>query len=149
MCPGNGAEKRVGERMSRSDIVLVYDGQCPVCANYARMVGIRQNVGELKLVDARRDSEIMREVTAQGLDIDQGMVLKMGETLYYGADAMNALALISSRSGIFNRINYWLFRSKRLSTILYPPLRTLRNGLLKLLGRTRINNLDRQHKARF
>ena len=84
----------------------------------------------------------MDEITSQGHDLDQGMVLKMGGQLYYGADAMNALALIGSRSGIFNRLNYWIFRSKTASAILYPVLRFFRNLLLKVLGKTKINNLE-------
>jgi hypothetical protein len=93
------------------------------------------------IVDARENSEVMNEITAQGLDIDQGMVLKMGEQFYYGSDAIHRLALISSRWGIFNRFNYWIFKSKNLANILYPPLIFSRNLLLKMLGKTKINNL--------
>ena len=84
----------------------------------------------------------MDEITATGLDIDQGMVLKMGGTIYYGSDAIHALALIGSPSSIFNRVNYWIFRSQTLSRIFYPILRLFRNLLLKILGKTKINNLN-------
>jgi len=91
----------------------------------------------------------MQEITARGLDIDQGMVLKMGDQLYYGADAIHALALISSRSGLFNKLNYWIFCSKRVSAWLYPILRSMRNLLLKILGKTKINNLGVSGNDRF
>jgi predicted DCC family thiol-disulfide oxidoreductase YuxK len=135
--------------MAREEILLVYDKQCPVCDNYCRLVRIRQTVGDLKLVDAREPSAVMDKITSQGLDIDQGMVLKMGDRLYYGSDAIHALALISSRSGIFNRLNYWLFKSKILSRFIYPILRFFRNLLLKLLRRTKINNLGLEDNERF
>jgi hypothetical protein len=106
-------------------------------------------VGELQIVNAREHSGLLQEVTARGLDIDQGMVLKLDEQLYYGADAIHALALLSTRSGIFNRLNYWLFSSARLSHLVYPVLRSLRNLLLKLLGRHRINNLEQPGSDRF
>lgn len=122
-------------------MILVYDKECPVCHAYCQLVRIRESVGELKIVDARDDSEILREITASGLDIDQGMVLKMGDRLYYGADAIHILALISHRAGIFNRINYWIFSSRKLSFLFYPVFRLLRNLLLKILGKSRINNL--------
>ena len=77
------------------------------------------------------------------------MVLKMGEQLYYGSDAINALALISSRSGFFNRVNFWLFKSRRVSRVLYPVLATCRAVLLKILGRSRINNLQIEGRDRF
>ena len=128
--------------MSHEKILLVYDRECPACNTYCQIVRIRESVGDLKIVDARENSEVMDEITSQGHDIDQGMVLKMGGQLYYGADAMHALALIGSRSGIFNRLNYWIFKSKTASAILYPVLRFFRNLLLRLLGKTKINNLE-------
>lgn len=128
--------------MSREEILLVYDRECPACNAYCQVVRIRESVGDLRIVDAREYSEVMDEITSQGHDLDQGMVLKMGGQLYYGADAMHALALIGSRSGIFNRLNYWIFRSKTASAILYPVLRFFRNLLLKVLGKTKINNLE-------
>ena len=91
----------------------------------------------------------MEEITAQGLDIDQGMVLKMGGQLYYGADAIHALALIGGRSGIFNRMNYWMFKSKTASSIFYPILRFFRNLLLKILGKSKINNLNTKGNDKF
>lgn len=127
--------------MHREKILLVYDRECPVCRAYCQIVKIRESVGDLVIVNARECSEVLNEITAAGLDLDQGMVLKMGKKLYYGSDALHALALISSRSGALNRINYYLFKSEWLSLLLYPPLRFCRNLLLKLLGKSTINNL--------
>ncbi|MCZ6560844.1 MAG: DCC1-like thiol-disulfide oxidoreductase family protein [Gammaproteobacteria bacterium] len=132
-----------------SEILLVYDTECPACDNYCRIVKIRESIGKLKIVDARESSEVLNEITELGLDIDQGMVLKMGGQLYYGSDAIHALALISSRSDFFNRLNYWLFRSERASRMLYPLLRSCRNLLLKLLGKTKVNNLQLPNNERF
>ena len=121
-------------------ITLIYDGECPVCAGFSSWVRIRETVGELSLLDARTGPEIMQEITARGWDIDQGMVLKVGDELYHGADAMHVLSRLSSRSGIFNRLNFWLFRSRRFSQLIYPVLRALRNLLLKVLGKSGIND---------
>lgn len=130
-------------------VVLVYDKECPACDNYCRLVRIREDIGELVLVDARDPGPILDEITALGWDIDQGMVLKLEQQLYYGSDAIHMLSLLGSRSGVFNRLNYWLFKSKRLSHLLYPLLRALRNLLLKLLGKTKINNLGLADNDRF
>ena len=135
--------------MSRPEILLVYDKECPVCNAYCQIVRIRETIGDLKIVDAREKSEILDKITARGLDIDQGMVLKMGDQLYYGSDAMQALALISSRSGLLNRLNYWIFKSKSISSWLYPILRSFRNLLLKVLGKTKINNLHAPDNEKF
>ena len=135
--------------MSREELLLVYDKECPACNNYCQAIRIRESVGKLTIVNARDDSDIVREITRLGLDIDQGMVLKVGKQLYYGAEAVHALALISSRNGYFNRINHWIFKSKSISRILYPFLKLLRNMLLKIKGVKKINNLGKRNNEHF
>lgn len=51
---------------------------------------------------------------------------------------MNLLALLSTPSSTFNRVNGLIFRSPTASRILYPVLRAGRNATLRLLGRRRI-----------
>jgi predicted DCC family thiol-disulfide oxidoreductase YuxK len=130
-------------------ILLVYDKQCPACDYYCKLVRIREAAGVLALVDARDGGPVMDEITAAGLDIDEGMVLKDGGTLYYGADAIHVLALMGTNSGLFNRVCYLSFRNQRVARWLYPMLRACRNLLLKFLGRTRINNLGVPGNDRF
>ena len=130
-------------------IFLVYDKQCPACDYYCRMVRIRESVGSLVLVDAREPSSQMDRISDAGLDIDQGMVLIVGDRMYYGSDAIHALAIMGTRSGFFNRFSYWCFRSKSLSHVLYPILRVCRNLLLKILRRTKVNNLGFENNDRF
>lgn len=132
-----------------SDLYLVYDKQCPACSYYCRMVRIRDTVGNLVLVDAREPSSYMDDITAAGLDIDQGMVLIVGDRMYYGSDAIHALAIMGTRSGFFNRFSYWCFKSRPVSRVLYPVLRAGRNLLLKILGRTKVNNLNVEDNDRF
>ncbi len=120
---------------------LVYDWQCPACDLYCHLLCIREPGARFRLIDARDNPEVMKEITARGFDIDQGMILNMNNQFYYGAEAIHKLALIASPSTVFNRLNIWIFRSRRRAQLLYPVLRASRNFLLKLLGRTKINNL--------
>lgn len=135
--------------MEREEILLVYDKECPVCDNYCQLVRIKEAVGDLKIIDARKSSDVLDEITALGLDIDNGMVVKMDGEIHYGSDAIHALALISSRSSFFNHLNYWMFKSKQVSHILYPALKFSRNLLLKTLGKTKINNLGQENNETF
>jgi predicted DCC family thiol-disulfide oxidoreductase YuxK len=130
-------------------IRLIYDEQCPLCDAYCRRVRIRESVGELQLVDARADQAALAEVTQRGFDIDQGIVLQVNDVWYYGPDAIHALCLMSGSTGIFNRINYWLFSSPVRARLFYPPLRACRNLVLRVLGVTRINNLSLPNNERF
>jgi hypothetical protein len=113
------------------------------------MVRVRESAGNLVLIDAREPGPLMDDINAAGLDIDQGMVLVVGERMYYGSDAIHALAIMGTRSGIFNRLTYWCFRSRKISGVLYPVLRAGRNLLLKILGRTKVNNLGLSDNERF
>ena len=131
------------------EILLVYDEECPLCDTYCHLVRIRETVRALRLVNARDGSDVREEITRKGLDIDQGMALKVDDVLYYGADAICALSLLSSRSGLFNRLNHWVFRSSARAKLLYPLLRSCRNLLLKILGKTKINNLGLAGNQRF
>jgi predicted DCC family thiol-disulfide oxidoreductase YuxK len=130
------------QNMSENKLVLVYDDDCPVCRNYVQMLRIRESIGELKLVNARDGGELVDEITAKGINLDQGMVLIMDGKTYYNSDTIHALALISSPSGIVNRFNYWIFKSKYRSYFLYPILRFLRGVLLTILGKKKLNNLE-------
>jgi predicted DCC family thiol-disulfide oxidoreductase YuxK len=141
-----------GERHSAGaagEILLVYDWECPACDIYCRSVRVPRSVGMLRLVNARESTAVMAEITEGGLDIDQGMVVKMGGQLYYGSDAIHTLALLSSRSDLFNKLSHYVFRSNTLSRIVYPGLRTCRNVLLKAMGKTKINNLGIEGNDRF
>lgn len=133
----------------RPEIVIVYDKQCPACDYYCSLVRIRETVGRLVLHDARDGGPIVDEVTARGWDIDQGMVVKTGTELYYGADAIHVLSLMGTNRGLFNRIAFWSFRSRSVSRVLYPFLRFLRNMLLKVLGKSKIDNLKLGGSGRF
>lgn len=123
---------------------LVYDGECPVCKTYCKYIRIREAVGDLHLVDARQPSELMDDITAAGLDIDQGMVLKFKNVLYYGPDAIHILTLLSTPSGLFNRINYYVFSTKVGARIFYPIGKAFRTLLLKLLRIKYIENLKNE-----
>lgn len=130
-------------------VVLVYDRECPACEFYCQHVRIDPAHGTLQRIDARESSDILNKITSAGLDIDQGMVLETNGRLYYGADAIHELARRAPRAGIFHRFSRALFGSSFRAQLLYPILRTCRNLLLKLLGKTKINNLGKPHNDRF
>jgi hypothetical protein len=66
------------------------------------------------------------------------MVLKLQDTFYHGAACVHVLALLSTRSGLFNRTLLIVFRSRVVARLLYPVLRGGRNLTLVLLGRRRL-----------
>jgi predicted DCC family thiol-disulfide oxidoreductase YuxK len=117
---------------------LLYDGDCPFCSAYVKLVRLRETVGPIALLDARQYPDRVAEISAQGYAIDKGMVLKLDERYYFGAQCMTALSALTTQSTVFNRVNRVLFRSPMLARVLYPVLRTGRNATLAVLGRRRV-----------
>jgi len=135
------------DQIPRPKLELVYDGQCPVCTTYCTALKLDEGAGDLTLIDARQGGALMAEVTARGLDIDEGMVLRAGNDLYYGAEAMHEIAKRSRRRGWTGLLNRSVFRTARASRDFYPAGKTFRNILLRLLGIARIGNLEPLHNT--
>lgn len=124
--------------MEKSAAWLLYDGKCPFCSRYVKLIRLRSSIGNLDLIDARYPSKYRDEALNARLDINEGMVLKYGQRLYHGDNCINMLALLSSPIGIANTVNAWLFRSPNRARLIYPWLRRMRNFVLLLLRRPKI-----------
>ena len=98
------------------------------------MIRLRDAVGPVRMIDVRDGGPELEELRAASLSIDQGMALKLDGRLYHGDECIHRLALLTSPSGAFNRLNAFVFRSPRRSRLLYPALRTGRNAVIRLLG---------------
>ena len=124
---------------SDNQVVIVYDGECPFCKQYMQLLRLRANARNVRLINARDDDPQVDEIVRRGYDLDQGMIVTIADQVYHGAEAMHVLAMLSTRAGWFNRINFYVFRSKRVTTLLYPFLRSGRNLALRILGREPID----------
>jgi predicted DCC family thiol-disulfide oxidoreductase YuxK len=120
------------------DNYLIYDGECPFCSRFARLTKLRETVGSLRLIDARLSTPETVAARAEGYVLDEGMLLRLDGRYYYGADCMQRLALLSSRSTLFNRLTYALLRSPSVARGAYPIIRFSRNTTLRLLGRSKL-----------
>jgi predicted DCC family thiol-disulfide oxidoreductase YuxK len=117
---------------------IVYDGECPFCSAYVRLVRLRDAIGKVVLVNAREDHPVVRELKRNGYVLDSEMAFVSGGQVWSGPDCINRLALLSSRSNLFNRMNAALLSSPSASRFAYPVLRALRNASLRILGKGRI-----------
>lgn len=122
---------------------LVYDGECPFCSAYVKLIRLQEAIGPIVLINARDDHPIVRYVEKRGVILDQEMALVIGDEIYSGGDCINRLALMSTSSGAFNRINAALFSSPKFSRLAYPVLRCGRNLALRALGRDQIKTGSR------
>ena len=103
---------------------------------------IRQNVGRVHMIDAREsDHPLVREISAKGLDLNEGMAVQWDGRFYYGSDALHVLAMLGSEDGIFSRINALVFSRPKLARAIYPYMVTGRKLTLRMLGRKPIVNV--------
>ncbi len=129
--------------LKKREVFLVYDGACPLCTFASRYLRIRKAVGKLTLIDARTDTThpLIQEINTNGINLDEGMVIKFENTLYHGKDALHVMGLLSTDHDWFNRLNALLFRSKYFSNLCYPFLRLMRRLALIIKGKSLIKNI--------
>jgi len=114
---------------------IIYDGHCPFCHEYVRLVRIRKVVGSVELIDLRVNRECLTDLLVAGVDPDQGMIVEHFGRRYYGADAIQMLAMLSANSSFLAIALNRLMSSSWMVGALYPLLRIGRNLVLLALGR--------------
>ena len=131
------------ESAKSEPVVIVYDGECPFCSAYVKMLRLRRSLGAVELVNARSDHPAAREMKGRGLDLDEGMAVKVDGVVHHGDAAIHWLSLMSTPSPGLNGAMAWLLKDRRRAKLAYPVLRAGRNMTLRLLGRRRIDGTPR------
>jgi predicted DCC family thiol-disulfide oxidoreductase YuxK len=124
--------------MVSHETLIVYDGDCILCRNYARLVRLRETVGKVELIDARSSDPRLKAFWRQGYDLDRGMLLVHRGEVFHGSDAVHAIALMSSGSGWFNRLNARMLSNRSVATLTYPLLKLARRISLLVFGKGRL-----------
>ncbi len=119
-------------------IEIVYDGECPFCTRYAKLLRLRETVGPVRIIDARSDDPLVAEVKAAGLDLDEGMAVRFNGRIYHGHECIHLLSLLSTPSGLVNRFMRTFFRSRAMSRVFYPWMVAGRNLSLRAMGHKKI-----------
>jgi predicted DCC family thiol-disulfide oxidoreductase YuxK len=124
--------------MPTHTIHLIYDGECFFCRHTAQALKLRQAAGELELINARNSHPLVSQAKQQGYDLNEGILVFYADNIFYGPDAVQFLALLSSSADWFNRLNARFFRYKATTQLLYPFFKALRKALLKFRGVAKI-----------
>lgn len=115
--------------------VLIYDGDCPICSNYARYTRIRQAFPNLIVQSAReQQSSWVMEAKKAGINLNKEMVLLLDGQWIRGGQVVRILASLGS-PGLAERTLSAFIGSGRFSETRYNVLVFLRRCLLWLLGR--------------
>lgn len=118
---------------------VLYDGACPICASYMALLELRRVHPDIKILDARKQPQVVGRLRALGFDVNDSLIVKIGPTIYAGADATRVLSDLSSDQVWVRRLGVWAIGGAPWSRALYPYLRGTRNLLLRGLGRPMIS----------
>lgn len=119
-------------------VYVIYDGECPFCSAYVKMLRLTEAVGPVELLDARQPHPVVDEVRREGIDFDEGMAVRLEGRTLHGAEAMQWLSVMTTPSTTLNGVMARLLRNERRARIAYPVLRAGRNLALALLGKRKI-----------
>lgn len=114
-------------------MLIIYDGDCPFCQAYTRLLRLQQGSGPVEMLSARSDDARLLSYWQQGYDLNAGMLVVLNNQVYAGAEAMQVLASCSSASDFFNRLHRTIFSSRKLAAFLYPILKLGRRMTLLLM----------------
>jgi predicted DCC family thiol-disulfide oxidoreductase YuxK len=121
------------------NIRIYYDGACPFCNSYVRLLRIRTSFS-VEVIDVREYPLVARQFAAEGMNLNTGMIVEIGSARYHGAAAIQFLALIDTPRNAFNWINYHLFRYKWVAKCLYPIMQCGRWIILAVTKRGSIRD---------
>ena len=117
---------------------LLYDGECPACRSYVAIARLRELWPDLRILDARKEPDLVAELRAKGLEINDGFVLSLGGTLYFGPDATR---MIGECGRDHRGLRSWVLRAigtAPWSRGLYRWLNLGRQLLLAAMGKSLI-----------
>lgn len=120
-------------------MAVVYDGECPFCRNFVRLMALRRAVGDVELVDARTPASTVRWLMELGYDLNEGMAVVYGGKVYYGNDAVVLLSSLTNERGWLGRSLAALLRDPARARMLYPWMKIGRRIVLKLRGKSLIS----------
>lgn len=124
--------------MNNAKLLVIYDGECPFCKSYVRLMALRDRVGTVLLIDGRSDDPHVKTAREKGYDLNEGMLAIYGDKTYYGSDALSLISILSEGDSLFQRALSRLLRNRR-ARFLYPAMKLGRNLTLAVLGRARIS----------
>ncbi len=119
-------------------MLIIHDGDCPLCRDYVRRIRLVETVGAVDILDARSADPRVAAAWAAGHDLDAGMLAVLDGRSFHGAEALAVIAGLTTPSGVFNRLNRLVLARPAVARALYPSFRAARRLALFLTGKGRL-----------
>jgi predicted DCC family thiol-disulfide oxidoreductase YuxK len=106
-----------------SNYTFIYDGQCPFCNHFAELLEIKSKLNNIKILDGRKNLNLVESLLEKGYDLDKGAILLKNEEIFHGADAINTICKqISNPSSSLLSLLSGLFKSNKRTKVIFPLL---------------------------
>ena len=115
-------------------LVLVYDGGCPFCRQFALATELKGGIPLLELRDGRADHALRADLKTRGLNLARGAVLLEGERTWHGAEAIAELCQRLAPSDPLLHLLRGLFSGPNRAKGIYPLLLLARRLALHWKG---------------
>ena len=106
-----------------SNFTFIYDGECPFCNHFAELIEIKSKINNIKILDGRKNLNIIRSLLEKGYDLDKGAILLKDDDIFHGAKAINVICKeVNNPSSNLLKILSSVFKSNKRTKLLFPFL---------------------------
>ena len=110
---------------------FIYDGECPFCNHFAELLEIKSKITNIKIIDGRKNLNLINSLLSKGYDLDKGAILLKDEEIFHGAKAINTICKqINNPSSSLLLLLSRVFKSNNRTKLLFPFLVTARRFAL-------------------
>ena len=107
----------------KSNFTFIYDGECPFCNNFAELLEIKSKINNIKIIDGRKNLNIIKSLLEKGYDLDKGAILLKDDDIFHGANAINTICKeIKNPSSNLLKILSSVFKSNKRTRFFFPLL---------------------------
>ena len=119
-----------------SQIIFIFDGECPFCNHFAQLIELKTSLPNLKILDGRKNLSILTNLFKEGYDLNDGAILISENGILNGCNAVNFICsrIIEPNDSLLDVLRI-IFKSKKRSKLLFPLLLIARRVLLSIKGR--------------
>jgi len=106
-----------------TDYTFIYDGECPFCNHFAELLEIKSKITNIKILDGRKNLNLIKSLLVKGYDLDKGAILLKDEEIFHGAEAINTICKqINNPSSNLLLLLSRVFKSTKRTNLLFPLL---------------------------
>ena len=106
-----------------TNFTFIYDGECPFCNNFAELLEIKSKINNIKIIDGRKNLNIIKSLLEKGYDLDKGAILLKDDDIFHGANAINTICKeIKNPTSNLLKILSSVFKSNKRTKFIFPLL---------------------------